>query len=282
MLQWIIIAWLLPAVSFAQESKPAASSAMKVLVCYPGGVMRIQDAESAMGSMLRILEETGGWTPGTMKGLFATDVNDCKEILKEQKPHFAITTLGIFLECRQVLNLIPLVQPRINGSNSDTYRILVRKGVFSSLEELKGKTLGGLLVSEPEFLKRVVFQSKVDPVSFFELRESSRILRSLREVAKGELDAIIINSQQFRAIGSLPFANELLVVFTSGGVPLVGAVANKQVTTGDQRDRFSKALGRLCDHPDGKHLCELFGVDTFVPADMKAFREVIEQWDSRK
>jgi hypothetical protein len=190
--------------------------------------------------------------------------------------------LGIFLDSREKLNLIPLVQPRIKGSSSDIYRVLVRKGAFASIEELKGKMLGGPLAAEPLFLKRVVFQGKVDPLSFFELKRSRRVLRSLRDVAKGKLDAVIVNSQQFRAIGSLPFVEELLVVFTSGEVPLVGAVANKRGTTADERNRFSRALGKLCDHKDGTHLCELFGVETFVPADMKAFGEVIQLWDSNR
>lgn len=268
--------------SLAQESNISASSATNVLVCYPGGSMSAQDAESAMGFMLRALEETGGWTAGTMKGLFATDIDDCTKILNEQKPQFAITTLGIFLESRGKLNLIPLVQPRIKGSSFDVYRMLVRKGTFTSIEELKGKTLGGSLVAEPVFLKRVVFQGEVDPVSFFVLKQSTRVLRSLRNVAEGKLDAVIINSQQFRAIGSLPFADEFFVIFTSEEIPLVGAVANGQRTTTDERNRFSQALGKLCDHPDGKHLCELFGVETFVPADMKAFGKVIGLWDSKR
>lgn len=282
MLRWIFLAWLLPAVSLAQKSQTASSGGVDVLVCYPGGAMSTQDAESAMGFMLRALEETGGWNAGTMKGLFATDINDCTKILNEQKPQFAITTLGIFLESREKLNLIPLVQPSIKGSSSDVYRILVRKGAFTSFEELKGKTLEGPLVGEPVFLKRVVFQGEMDPVSFFVLKRSRRVLRSLRNVAEGKLDAVIVNSQQYRAIGSLPFADELFVIFTSEEIPLVGVVANGQRTTDDERNRFSQALGKLCDHPDGKYLCELFGVETFVPAEIKAFGKVIDLWDSKK
>ncbi|MEE8381463.1 MAG: PhnD/SsuA/transferrin family substrate-binding protein [Thermodesulfobacteriota bacterium] len=281
-LKWMFLAWLLPAVSLAQQFQTTPSSAMNVLVCYPGGSIRTQDAQSAMGSMLRALEETGGWTAGTMKGLFATEINDCTKILSDQKPQFAITTLGIFLESREKLNLIPLVQPRIKGSSSDIYRIVVRQGTFKSIEELKGKTLGGPLVAEPTFLKRVIFQGKVDPLSFFELKGSRRVLRSLRDVAKGKLDAVIINAQQHSALSSLPFVDELQVVFTSEEIPLVGVVANGQRTTAGERNRFSRALSKMCTHQDGKPLCELFGVEAFVPVDMTAFGTVFQLWDSTR
>jgi hypothetical protein len=62
----------------------------------------------------------------------------------------------------------------------------------------------------------------------------------------------------------------------------VGVVANEQRTTADQRNRFSRALSKMCKHQDGKPLCELFGVESFVPADTTAFAEVIHLWDSTR
>ena len=147
-LQWMLIAWLLPGMSLAQQSPIAPPSPITVLVCYPGGSVRTQDAESAMGSMLRVLEENGGWASGTMTSLFTSQIEDSEKFLSEQKPQFAITTLGTFLQYREKLNLIPLVQPRIQGSSLDKYRIVVRRGTFATVEELKGKTLAGLLVEE--------------------------------------------------------------------------------------------------------------------------------------
>ena len=240
--------------SLAQPAPDPQLSKMTVLVCYPGGSVRTQDAQSSMGSMLRILEETGKWSAGTMTGYFATEIKACEEFLSEQKPQFAITTLGTFLTCREKLNLTPLVQPRIRGSSSEIYRILVRQGGYKSIDELKGRTLGGPLVDEPTFLRRVIFEGKIDPLSFFELKSSHRILRSLRNVVKGTLDAVIINSQQYSALDSLPFSEQLQLIFTSPEVPLVGAVANGQRTTEDEQNRFSQSLVKMCTHPDGSQI----------------------------
>jgi hypothetical protein len=276
----MFLAWCVPGVGLAKEVPTSPSSPMTVLICYPGGSARSQDAQSATGTMLRVVEEGGNWTAGSLTSLFTTHIKDCKIHLDEEKPEFAITTLGTFLTYREQLNLIPLVQPVINGNSSEKYRIVVRKGTFTSIAELKGKTLGGSLVEETVFLKRVVFQGTVDPETFFTLKGSRRALRSLRALVKGDLDAVMVNSQQYRALGSLPFASELEVVFTSGAIPLVGLVANGEKTTAEQRNRFLKALETMCEHRDGKQLCELFGIERFVPADEQAFTTIITLWNA--
>ena len=276
---WVLLTWFIPVVGFSQETQTPSPNQMKVLICYPGGSARSQDAESTTDIMLRVVEEIGEWPQGSMTSLFTTKINECATHLDAQKPQFAITTLGTFLAYREKLNLVPLVQPVINGSSSEKYRIMVRKGTFNALENLKGKTVGGTRAGEPLFFKRVILKGKVDPETFFILKSSQRVLRSLRALAKGDLDAVAVNSQQYRALGSLPFADELEVAFTSEEVPLVGVVANGQKTTPDERTRFSQALSKICTHREGKQLCELFGVETFIEANTKAFQTVIDLWD---
>jgi ABC-type phosphate/phosphonate transport system substrate-binding protein len=264
----------------ASDVQKTSAASMTVLICYPGGSVQSQDAEAATASMLRVVEESGGWSPGSMTGLFISSSRECGMRLEEQKPPFAITTLGTFLAYREKLALVPLAQPVIDGSSAERYRIMVRTGTYPSLQALKGKTVGGALVDETEFLKRVVLRGAVDPESFFTLKRSQRVLHCLRGLVQGELDAVIVNSQQYRALGSLPFAGELEVAFTSEEIPLVGIVANGKLTTADERSRFARALSRVCSHPEGKKLCELFGVENFVPADVKAFQNAINFWQA--
>lgn len=279
LLTGVLLAGAFTGMVCAQDVLTVPPGTVTVLICYPEGSARAQDAQATTDSMLRVVEEAGGWPPGAMTSIFTTQLQACGTHLDREQPHFAIATLGTFLAYREQRNLIPLVQPRINGSTSDQYRIVVRKGTFTSLDQLKGKTLGGSLLEEPLFLKRVIFQGKVDPESFFTLRGSRRVLRSLRALARGEVDAVMVNSQQYRALASLPFAPELEVAFTSEEVPLVGLVANGQKTSTDERNRFVQALAKLCEHRDGKQLCELFGIETFVPAEEQAYKKVIDLWN---
>ncbi len=277
---WNFVILFLITTGLAKETPTISSNALSVLICYPGGSPMGGEVQSGVDSLIRILEDTGSWHRGTIKSFFTSEEGECRAYLDKQGPQFVIADLELFLRYREKLDFIPLVQPLIHGSSSERYRIVVKKGTYSSLESLKGKTLGGSLLGESSFLKRIIFEGKIDPTSFFVLRPSRRVLRSLRNLVKGELDAVMLNSQQYRALGALPFAAELRVVFTSAEFPLVGVVANGKKTTAEQRKRFANALTGLCEHQEGRQLCELFGVEDFVPVGMDAFKKVIYLWDA--
>jgi len=259
---------------------PAAEAAAPrlVLVCYPGGPVRARDARPAMESMLRVIEETGRWPQGSLTAEFTSKVDTCRELMKEKQPHFAILSTGLFLEHRSGHHLVPVAQPNIRGKTTDTYRILVKKGTFGSVEALEGKTLGGTLLDEPRFLKKIVFRDEIDPAGHFVLEPSRRALRALRELDRGKLDAVMVNDQQHRSLDSLPFSDKLEVVFTSEPLPLVGLVADERKTSREDRARLTQSLSAMCTHAKGKELCKLFGVEAFVPADVDTYKNITRLW----
>ena len=55
----MLLAWSIPGIGLAREVQTAPSSPMPVLICYPGGSARSQDAQSATDTMLRVVEEAG-------------------------------------------------------------------------------------------------------------------------------------------------------------------------------------------------------------------------------
>ena len=260
----------------------AAEPRFQVLVCYPGGPVKAKTAAPAMDKMLRVLEKLGDWPAKTFSHSFTSKVEDCRKMLQEQKPAFAITSLGLFLEHRQSNHLQTLANPRMDGQSEDVYRILVHKGGPKDLAGLKGKTLSGTVLGEPEFLRRVIFANKIDPSSHFKLQPSKRALRSLRKLAKGKLDAVMLNQLQYSGVKQLPFASELEVAFTSGPMPLQGLAADSQKTTPAERKKLLGALVKMCGHADGKQMCELFGIDAFVAADPKAYNTVDKLWHAHK
>lgn len=258
----------------------AATGSETVLVCYPGGSVNANDANGAMTSMLRVVERVGQWQENSFNSLFTTKVDECKTQMAENNPKFAITSLGLFLALREQYHLLPVVQPKIKGQTSERYRLLVLKDKYQNIEDLKGKSLGGTVLEELPFLGKIVFAGQYDPNSFFELKPSNQAIRALRSVAKGELDATILNGQQFDALSSLHLENPLETIFTSEEIPLMGMVANTKTTTTEERERFAKALEGMCDDTEGKKLCELFGVDAFVAVDPALFEPMVKLWSS--
>jgi hypothetical protein len=267
--------WLAPLAASAAETHPP------LLVCYPGGAVNEQDAKGAMDALLRVVERVGQWPPNSFTSQFTVKADECRRLLDEQKPGFAITSLGLFLELRDRHNLVPVVQPRISGRVSERYRVMVQKSKFKTLDELKGKSLGGTVLEEQDFIGRIVFAGKIDPAGFFALKPTRQAVRALRALDKGELDAVLLNEQQFSALGSLALANPLEAVFTSQDIPLMGLVADGKTTTPEERARFARALEGMCADPEGKKLCDLFGVESFVAVDRAVFEPVVKQWSGK-
>ncbi|MGZ8915558.1 MAG: sterol transporter periplasmic substrate-binding protein BstB [Methylobacter sp.] len=270
----IIIAGLL-----APLTAHAATTPEMIVVCYPGGSVNAKDANGAMSSMLRVVERIGQWQENSFNSLFTTKSDECRKQMAEKNLKFAITSLGLYLELRNQHNLLPLVQPKIKGRTNERYRVMVQKDKYKSLDELKGKTLGGTALEEPSFIGKIVFAGKYDPASFFVLKPSNQAIRALRSLDKGELDAVILNEQQFGGLASLQMKTPLLeAVFTSEEIPLMGVVANSATTTEEERARFSKALEGMCADTEGKKLCDLFGVDSFAAVDAALFEPMVKLW----
>jgi len=260
----------------------AAPNPEMIVVCYPGGSVNAKDANAAMSSMLRVVERVGQWQTNSFNSLFTTKLDECRKQIAEKNPKFAITSLGLYLELRTSHNLIPVVQPKIKGRTSERYRVMAQKDKYKSLDELKGKTLGGTVLEEPAFVGKIVFAGKYDPASFFVLKPSNQAIRALRSLDKGELDAVILNEQQFGGLASLQMKTPLEAIFTSGEIPLMGVVSNSANTTAEERARFGKALEGMCSDLEGKKLCDLFGVESFAGVDAAVFEPMVKLWAEGK
>lgn len=263
-------------------SVPTVAAPAPIVVCYPGGPVSESEANTAMGAMLRVVERVGEWPANSFTSYFTASVDECRNLLSSKKPAFAITSLGLFLEQREAHHLLPVVQPRMKGAASERYRVMVQKDKFASLDSLQGKSMGGTVFEEPDFIRKIVFGGKVDPAVDFKVQPSRQAIRALRSLDKGELDAVLLNGQQYAALGSLPLKTPLAAVFTSEDIPLMGLVANSLTSKPEERTRLAKALEGMCSDADGKKLCDLFGIEAFVPANPPTIDPMIKLWQQGK
>jgi hypothetical protein len=263
-------------------SVPSYADPTPIVVCYPGGPVNESDANNAMGAMLRVVERVGEWPAQSFSSRFTASLEECRGLLDAQNPKFAITSLGLFLEQQKKHHLIPLVQPVMRGSGTETYRLMSKPGLYKGLETLKGKRVGGTVFEEKDFIRKIVFAGQIDPAVFFELKPSRQAIRAIRSLDKDELDAVLLNGQQYAALDALNLPTPLEVVYTSKEIPLMGLVADEKLTTQDERARFAKALTAMCSDNEGKKLCELFGVDAFRPATEGTFNSMISLWGQTK
>ncbi len=264
----------------AAPSAPAADSpAVDVLVCYPASAVSARDAEPALKEMVGVIEFIGGWPVGTVKVHFTTRLAECQQKLDSLQPPFAILPLGIFLRNFKSHQLLPLAQPRVDGSTEEIYHLVVRRGSFGKLEELKGKKIGGPWLGDVDFLRRVVFAGRLDPKSLV-LQPDKRALRALRKLDAGKLDAVLLSRQQEKSLSELPFGKNLQVIFSSQPLPQVGITADGRRSSEADRQRMQKAMEAMCSHKKGKKLCELFNLEAFAKAGPENYAKVIEQWQA--
>lgn len=249
-----------------------------VVVCYPGGPVKDQEANNAMVSMLRIVEKAGQWPKGNFDSFFTTKAEECKRLIRDKKPAFSIMSLGLFLELKEQEQLLPIIQPRIKGKYSEIYRILVQKGKYKTLQDLKDKSLSGTPLEEPLFISRIIFKGALDAASFFKMKPTRQALSALRSLDKGELDAVLLTDQQYASLNSLPFARQLEVIFSSDSIPLMGVAANEKTTSPEDRTRFVTALSNTCSDEEGKKLCDMFGVEAFSRVEARTFEPLFQLW----
>lgn len=272
---WTVLVTIVGLVLPMASSRARADSPRYLVLCYPGGNVKTRDAEPSAKAMVELVEKLGGWSAGTFSSRFTSKVAECDAWMAERPP-FAIVSLGWWLT-HQGDTLTPLVQPKIKGATDEIYRVIVRKGTFKSMDDLRGKTLTGTPLVELDFVLRVVFGGRLKAADY-KWEPSSQALRALRSLNDREVDAVVVTAQQFQSMNALPFANLLEPIFVSAPIPLMGVVANEKTTTPDERRRFQKALTGFCSHKEGKQFCELFGIDAFVPANASTYDGARALW----
>jgi hypothetical protein len=259
-------------------SAPAGAEQISVLICYPASAVSARDSEPALKEMVQVIESIGGWTPGTVQTTFTTRFSECQKKLASLQPAFAILPLGLYLHQRAEHQLLPLVQPIIGGRTSETYQVVVRKGSFKSLEQLKGRKLGSPWLEDHEFVRRLVFAGALDPDKDLQPVLIKRSLRALRQLAAGKIDAVLLNQQQAESLGELPLGKELEVIYRSPALPQIGIAASQARTSADTRKKMTRAMLAMCGHAQGKKLCELFNIDGFKEAGPGSYDQVIKMW----
>ena len=213
----------------------SAQDTRQLVLCYPGGNIKAKDAEPSAKAMVELVEKLGGWKAGTFSSKFTSKISECDKFLAE-KPPFAIVSLRWWLRHRGD-NLIPLTQPKIQGSTDEIFRVMVRKGTYKSLDELKGKVVTGTPLIEGDFLLKVIFAGKYKE-SDFELRKqpSLKIPTNLKD---REVEAVVITAQQYQSIDALP-----LQIFWSPSLNRPhsnhASSCQRKATTPEERKRFQK------------------------------------------
>jgi hypothetical protein len=191
-------------------------------------------------------------------------------------------SLGFYLSRRAQLDLIPLARLMLSSAVEDRYFLMVRKGRYSSLDQLKGKSVtGSVLADDPRFLSRLVFEGKLDVNDHFTLKPTSRPLSAVRKVSRDKVDAVLLNNMQHSSLKALPVADELEVLHRSPGLPPLGLMMVDTPKTRMHKETVVKAVSAMCDTEKGKPICTSFGFAGFAPLRPDDLATVVATYDKQ-
>ena len=249
----------------AQES---ADSSRKFMICHSTGIATAEEAQPYIDGFGKYLADKLGWSEGTYGTRFEDTRAGAVKAFANWKPAYASVALGVYLESGDRFKLKPLVMAKVNGKNTNLYRVVVKKGAYGTLDDLKGKVLTGNLVEDPVFLSRIVFDGKLEADKHFVLKQTNRALRAIRKVARGKADAALVDDIQFVSLKQLPMFKKLDVIYVSKDIPNLGLVYVDGLADAKEISRFADALVNMCTDDKGKEICETFNVEGFqhIPA----------------
>ena len=269
--------------SYLIFSSPALAEEEKLnmAIVFPGGPS-LEKVEKYIGQFIDIIAARVGIGGEFVTGRYFTEQKTALDYLDKNRDAFIISSLGFYLSQRKALGLIPLARIELTAGPSERYYLVVEKGAFGTLDELKGKTISGsTLYENPRFLNRIVFNNLVDIRSEFSLKPTARPLSAIRKLLKGKLDSVLLDEVQYNSLKSLPFFNEIAVVYVSPALPDVGLMMVDTPATRKLKKRLLEALLAMGESEEGAAAFKSFGLTGFKLIEPGSLNEVIKKYGEK-
>ncbi|MGI5863642.1 MAG: phosphate/phosphite/phosphonate ABC transporter substrate-binding protein [Myxococcales bacterium] len=276
----LVLAALLASGAHAAEAK---KDSLGVVIVYLGGPDAGGEGKSLIDQLVAELVKATGLEPGALEGSYFTENGPAVAQLEANPDSFVLGSLGFFLSQRQGRKLVPLARLKSTLNGTEQFHILVKKGRYKSLDELKGKQLwGSPLYEDPRFIDKVIFSGKLEAAKHFELKPTSRPLSAVRKLQSGKVDAVLLNTVQYESLRRMPLFDEFEQVYVSEPMPSLGLMMVDTPKTRAMKDKLVTTLLGLCGTPQGKSVCRNFGITGFEPIDEAALQPVIKQFEGAK
>jgi len=241
----------------------ASSERITLVVCAPGYAGNTEQAQPVMDDLARAVTLTAGWSGAALEAVYHERLEGGLEQLAEQDAALALVPLPLYLEYRERLSLEPVLEVVQASGPSEQWSLVASRGAIKTPEDLAGWQLFGMPGYAPRFIRRVALAGWGELPDGLEIRFTSRVLSVLRKAAEGERVAVLLDTAQTNALGSLPFADELEIVATSE--PLIGSLLCRvgDRLESDEAAPLLEALVRLHEEQGTEELLETLRVARF-------------------
>jgi hypothetical protein len=277
-----VLLFLLATALMVPGQAAAKAARVALVIVNPGGPDAGAEGQKLAAQLAEHLGTSVGIDPSELEGSYFGRLAPAVAYLKQHKDAFVLGGLGVYLSQRQALKLVPLARLVGKGGTGEEYSVVVRKGRYATLQELRGKSLqGSVLADDPRYVDRFVFGGKLVACEWFACTPSERPLSALRKLAADEVDAVLLDRVQAEALKAMPLAEKLQAIYSSGPVPTVGLMMVETPRTRALRERVVQAVTKLCATDKGAPVCQTYGITGFETMAKDALREAIERYEAR-
>jgi hypothetical protein len=257
-----------------------ASSRIELVVSAPGYPGNNEQAQPTMDAFAQEVEHKAGWKKGRLQAAYYESVTGGTDALASDAAAVALVPLSFLVQYGTKLELQPRLLAVPKTGPTETWALVAGKGKVTTDEHsLVGWEIASRAGYAPGFVRDVVFDDWSLPdgvtISF-----TPRILSALRRAAGGERVAVLLDGEQRAALDSLPFAQDLEVVYESDPLPAFLACTVGARLSEHEADELFAALLDLQAQEGGAAVLEqirLVRFETLTPTQIDGIRGLRER-----
>jgi hypothetical protein len=260
----------------------SAADSTTLVVCAPGYPGSTAEARPAMDALAGAVTTAAGWPPGRFDATYFETEAGCLDRLSHADAAFALMTLPMFLDHREALALQPLAQAVPAGrAPSEPWSLIAGAGRILGPSDLEGWEIVSLAGHAPQFVRGPALAGWGELPSSVTITFCGAVLSGLREAARGERVALLLDAHQTGALERLPFAGDLEIVHTSQPLPtsLLCAVGDRAGS--DRTAELVTALTSLDQRPDAAEALAGVRIDRFDAVDTDRLAAAVATFDGR-
>ncbi|MCU0662493.1 MAG: phosphate/phosphite/phosphonate ABC transporter substrate-binding protein [Myxococcota bacterium] len=254
---------------------PAMAGDKDLVFCLPGFPGTKIQAQPFVEKMLRHLEAKLSWPKGSMTGAYYPNEAEGLRQLDSLKPGIALVGPSVLTARYKSMGMKIIAKVEVQGRGDEVYSIVVKADGPGTIEKLAGKKLAGAVVTDPKFVHDVLLGKKL-AVGQLSLVDEQKPLQALRAVARGQMDAAIVDKAVVDHLAELPFAKDLKVIFTASPVPAPAVVVFGEIVK--DAKKLEEVLTGLCQQADGKELCKTLTISSIKAASESNYKSLFSAY----
>jgi hypothetical protein len=252
-------------------------------VIFLGGPDTGAEGEKIINQFMTSLTKLTAMKKDSLQGKYFNNITDAKSYIQQNKNSYIMGSIGFYLANKKAMNLLPLAVVKISGDDQEQFLLIVKKGSYKSLQQLKGKILAGNVIYEDtRFINTMIFDNKIDISKHFQLKPSSRPLSAVRKLTSGQVDAVLLNHMQYNSLKNLDVFSKIEVLYQSPKMPALGLMMTKTKSNAAVKDKIVNAVTRMCNQADTKEACKNFGIDGFDKLEVETLKNEITKYEGGK